>query len=91
MALMFYLFLMSHTVSDFNCCLPQDVVAYRIVERPGDTEYFYINPTSGVITLRRVWPGGDKVDYAVSIGNRGTSLRGTPQRTRANGHRSCVR
>jgi hypothetical protein len=38
-----------------------------MIEKEPDTDLFYVNPATGVVTLKKVWPGGDKVDYGVSI------------------------
>ena len=47
----------------------QDVITYSIIEKEPDTSLFFLNPTSGVLTLKRVWPNGQKNDYQVSLDN----------------------
>ena len=47
-------------------CMLQDVIAYRIIEKSPDTDLFYLHPVTGVLTLKTVWPQGDKDSYNVS-------------------------
>lgn len=42
-----------------------DVLLYRIVDTPGESDLFFLNPTTGVLSLRKVWPGGNKKEYRV--------------------------
>ena len=42
-------------------------MAYSIIEKSPDTDLFFINPSTGIITLKKVWPNTDKTDYRVSI------------------------
>lgn len=37
-----------------------------MIEKKPETDLFYVNPATGVVTLKKLWPGGDKIDYAVS-------------------------
>ncbi len=46
----------------------QDVMVYSMVEdkdNPTDTDYFYLNPNTGVVTLRKVWDRGEKKEFRV--------------------------
>jgi hypothetical protein len=43
----------------------QDVLLYSIVEQTGETEPFYMAPSTGVITLRQLLTGSTKTIYRV--------------------------
>ncbi len=48
----------------------QDVMVYSMIEdkdNPTDTDLFFLNPNTGVVTLRKVWDRGDKKEYRVNI------------------------
>ena len=36
---------------------------YSIIDEPGESDLFYLNPTTGALSLREVWPGGDKTEF----------------------------
>ena len=44
-----------------------DVIEYRIVDTPGESDLFFLNPSTGVLSLRQVWPGGNKKEYRVCV------------------------
>ena len=45
----------------------QDAVVYSIIDAPPDTDLFYLNPVTGVLSLKQLWPRQDKQDYRVSL------------------------
>ena len=44
-----------------------DVIEYRIVDTPGESDLFFLNPSTGVLSLRQVWPGGNNKEYRVCV------------------------
>ena len=45
----------------------QDEVLYSVVEASSsESELFYLNPATGVVSLSAVWPRLDKQEYRVS-------------------------
>ena len=43
-----------------------DVLTYSLVPNPEDTDdLFYLNPSTGVITLKKLWLRGEQTEYRV--------------------------
>lgn len=46
-------------------CDLQDVLLYSIIDQAGETEPFYMAPSTGIITLKQLLTGTTKTSYSV--------------------------
>jgi protocadherin Fat 4 len=54
------------------------VIAYRIVEDSVNSDLFFLNPSTGVVTLKKVWPNKEKTEYRFKVE---ATDQGDPEKT----------